>query len=789
MLVYLVTGFFGYIAFYDKDIGGDILLSFNPSFGADLLKFGFVISVALSFPLMVFPCRQSLNTLLFSTTQTLQRHTGFTGTVPMSANKFNGLTGGIILGTLLIGIYFPNVEFVIGLNGSTMGCLISFIFPALMFLKVIPTPSGGQTQAKVVLIVGILTLCLSTYSTIHNASPNEIQDLSDELHTPIILDHDKVKMLVTVPVQRLANKKEKEVVADQQEPPNQGEDKNLVKDTGEEKRQEPPNPQPPEKTGEDGGEKGASQSSSFDNSCYRAKDPLYSYAEGLPNKKGEHAAGTLSKKQNKKKKHIQFLNKLSTARKDADKKHDEDPVRTGDKEPEGHENHPLDSKVEKEEEEQELDLKNVEKRDLSDQQAVQQQGVVPQQVAQGVVPQQVAQGVVPQQVAQGVVPQQVVQGVVPQQGNLQQGVVPQQVVQGVVPQQGNLQQGVVPQQVAQGFVPQQGNLQQRVVPQQVAQGVVPQQGNIQQGVVPQQGNLQQGVVPQQGNLQQGVVPQQVAQGVVPQQVVQGVVSQQGNMQQGFIPQQGNLQQRVVPQQVAQGVAPQQGNLQQGVVPQQVAQGVVSQQGFLQQVGQGGVQQPIANQPVAQQPIANQPVVQQPMANQPVAQQPIAIQPVAQQPIANQPVAQQPIANQPVAQQPIANQPVAQQQMANQPVVQQQIANQPVAQQPIANQPVAQQQIANQPVAQQPIANQPVAQQPIANQAVEQQMVKEPIRQQVESRLVEGEKSLKGDGFIKTQEIKLAQAETAQNQSIQDAKELKDSLKEIIGDEVKGDSTA
>jgi len=42
-----------------------------------------------------------------------------------------------------------SVEFVIGLNGSTMGCLISFIFPALMFLKVIPTPSGGQTQAKV----------------------------------------------------------------------------------------------------------------------------------------------------------------------------------------------------------------------------------------------------------------------------------------------------------------------------------------------------------------------------------------------------------------------------------------------------------------------------------------------------------------------------------------------------------------------------------------------------------------------------------------------------------------
>lgn len=67
MIGSLQTGVFGYIAFYDTEIVGDILLSLPPSFTADMLKFGFVISVALSFPLMVFPCRQSLNTLLFST--------------------------------------------------------------------------------------------------------------------------------------------------------------------------------------------------------------------------------------------------------------------------------------------------------------------------------------------------------------------------------------------------------------------------------------------------------------------------------------------------------------------------------------------------------------------------------------------------------------------------------------------------------------------------------------------------------------------------------------------------
>jgi len=40
-------------------------LSFEPSVISELIKLGFVFSVAFSFPLVIFPCRASLNSLLF----------------------------------------------------------------------------------------------------------------------------------------------------------------------------------------------------------------------------------------------------------------------------------------------------------------------------------------------------------------------------------------------------------------------------------------------------------------------------------------------------------------------------------------------------------------------------------------------------------------------------------------------------------------------------------------------------------------------------------------------------
>lgn len=63
--VYISVGFFGYAAFASEPFTGNILMSFSQSPVTDVMKIGFVLSVAFSFPLVIFPCRASLNSLLF----------------------------------------------------------------------------------------------------------------------------------------------------------------------------------------------------------------------------------------------------------------------------------------------------------------------------------------------------------------------------------------------------------------------------------------------------------------------------------------------------------------------------------------------------------------------------------------------------------------------------------------------------------------------------------------------------------------------------------------------------
>ncbi|KAJ8975584.1 hypothetical protein NQ317_000013 [Molorchus minor] len=57
-LVYISVGLFGYIAFSHKQFTGNILLTFSPSLLTDVIKIGFVLSVAFSFPLVIFPVEQ-----------------------------------------------------------------------------------------------------------------------------------------------------------------------------------------------------------------------------------------------------------------------------------------------------------------------------------------------------------------------------------------------------------------------------------------------------------------------------------------------------------------------------------------------------------------------------------------------------------------------------------------------------------------------------------------------------------------------------------------------------------
>lgn len=63
--VYILVGLFGYLAYSGQQFSGNILLNFSSSLVSEIIKLGFVLSVAFSFPLVIFPCRASLYSLIY----------------------------------------------------------------------------------------------------------------------------------------------------------------------------------------------------------------------------------------------------------------------------------------------------------------------------------------------------------------------------------------------------------------------------------------------------------------------------------------------------------------------------------------------------------------------------------------------------------------------------------------------------------------------------------------------------------------------------------------------------
>ncbi|XP_035694467.1 putative sodium-coupled neutral amino acid transporter 10 [Branchiostoma floridae] len=172
--IYLCVGFFGYVAFCEL-VKGDVLLNFSSTFMAEVVKMGFCLSVAVSFPLMIFPCRQSIDTLFF------RKHVPTLENIPTGGNyipplRFKAITMSIIIFSLITGIVIPNIETVLALTGSTTGVLICFVFPSLMFLNVFSSQSSGKITAQIALFVGVSVLVASTYTTL--TTPGEAPDVA-----------------------------------------------------------------------------------------------------------------------------------------------------------------------------------------------------------------------------------------------------------------------------------------------------------------------------------------------------------------------------------------------------------------------------------------------------------------------------------------------------------------------------------------------------------------------------------------------------------------------------------
>ncbi|XP_063382767.1 putative sodium-coupled neutral amino acid transporter 10 [Cydia fagiglandana] len=236
--VYFTLGLFGYIAFNKHDISGNILMSLSPTMASDVIKLGFVMSLAFSFPLIIFPCRASLYSFLYRKVHPSQHDHIINHSIPEPT--FRCITVAIIATALFVSLLIPNIELVLGLVGSTIGVLICVVFPTACFVNVTFKNTNERVLAKVVLVLGLGIMVLGTYANLQAAenAPDKYDTITQDRIDKIVEDFFQSRQLEDGGNIKAAPKVDINKVSK--------EDVKHIKEKVADSEVQPPNPVPPE---------------------------------------------------------------------------------------------------------------------------------------------------------------------------------------------------------------------------------------------------------------------------------------------------------------------------------------------------------------------------------------------------------------------------------------------------------------------------------------------------------------------------------------------------------------
>ena len=227
MLCYLFVGVFGYLAFFES-AASNILLSFDDNPAVVVGKIALVFVILFSFPVLHFPLRQAVLSLLFpaadqpscydwlpaclvpayrtaptitiAPSDALLDDDAAVGPYPSSdeyasdaepdlpGTEFEAALGAaalpcvddtvrhVVVTTVVVylvylaAIAIPDISTIFGLVGATVGTALVFVIPPLMIIKLEPAPllSPQKIFAILLVIVGTFFGIIGTYETIVN---------------------------------------------------------------------------------------------------------------------------------------------------------------------------------------------------------------------------------------------------------------------------------------------------------------------------------------------------------------------------------------------------------------------------------------------------------------------------------------------------------------------------------------------------------------------------------------------------------------------------------------------
>lgn len=196
----LQMGLFGYPAFSSVHIDGDIMNNFPDTASFDMLKLGFAATVITSIPLIVYPCRMAINSMLTWQTSSEPTLENLIEETHMPRRRFVAITVTLVLLSLLVAVSVPSIEIVLAVNGATMGCLLAYIIPSVIYLRVSSRDSPNRGTAKMLLLVGVFIMCLSMLShastsseagaLVDSGEDHRLQLLTDNVPAPVVNARD-----------------------------------------------------------------------------------------------------------------------------------------------------------------------------------------------------------------------------------------------------------------------------------------------------------------------------------------------------------------------------------------------------------------------------------------------------------------------------------------------------------------------------------------------------------------------------------------------------------------------